>query len=85
MTFNGWAKKFYRCLVGPTHNWREQIFSVLTRLTLVIAVPAAFVSILTSIFTWTIHDIDFLIIVFLAWLLLTFNQKLSFRFRVGLG
>ncbi len=85
MTFGGRAKKIYRLLVGTKDNWREQIFSVLTRVALIIAVPASIVTILKSIFTWKMQDIDFLIIGFLVGLLLTFNQKLSFRFRVGLG
>ncbi|MAT44808.1 MAG: hypothetical protein CL609_20930 [Anaerolineaceae bacterium] len=85
MNFIRWVKKFYQFLIGSTDDWREQIFSVLTRVALIIAVPASIISIFTSLLTWKVHDIDFMINGFLLWLLLTFNQKLSFRFRAGLG
>lgn len=80
-----WVESLYTYLTASSENWREQLFSVLSKMTLVFAAPGLIITLI--IFYSQKEYLAFFVFCFvsLLWLFITFVPKISFKTRVNLG
>ncbi len=80
-----WVEAVYLFLTGPTDDWREQLFSVLTKIALVFSIPGFFATLIVSVEEkkW----LEFYIFLFcgIVWIIVTFYKKIPYKLRVNLG